>query len=493
MPSHDETTYDDEDRALELDGHQLRELVDAVMVHASAYIDSIPSRASEGVNRAVQPWPTQMPLEATPLEDVLRYVFEQLVVDGYNTTSPGFFGYLGGGGLPQAAVADMIAGIINRFVGRWAAAPTAVELEANVIRWLLDMVGFPEHARGVMTSGGSLANLTAIFAARQHYIGIEGLDRARLYASDQIHFSVRKAAIVCGLPPACLRIVPSDARGRIDPRALAQMIKEDQEDGLRPFAVVASAGTFINGVVDDISAVSAITRQHGLWLHIDAAYGGFFLLTQRGRELMGGIEDADSISLDPHKSLFLPYGTGVLLVRNGAALAQANRVEADFYGPLQDDHIDFCSYSLEQTRPFRSLRLWLPLMLHGVNAFRRSLEEKLDLGVVAARKLRSIPDLQVIGDPMLTIVVFRLAPAWLDSESSAALNRELLEQVNAKGHAFLMGVHLKGEYVLRMCILSFRSHIDRVEQAVADIEQVAARLCRISPGEPRIAALAGPG
>lgn len=316
----------------------------------------------------------------------------------YNTTSPGFFGYFAGGGLPEAAVADLIGGVVNRFVGRWAAAPGASQIEVNVLRWFADMVGYPASARGVLTSGGSLANLTAVFTARQHHLGYELAD-ARIYVSEHIHFSIPKPT----------------------------------------------------------------------------AIGGFFALTERGQRLLAGIGLADSITLDPHKSLFLPYGTGALLVRKGDVLKRVHEVEADFDGPLHDDGdaIDFCSYSIEQTRPFRGLRIWLPLALHGIAPFRDNLDEKLDLAATARRELRAIAGLELLAGGELTVLSFRLVPI---GDAEAARNRALVEAVNARGRVFLMTTELGGHLVVRMCILSFRAHLDHVIMALVDIRKATAEI-----------------
>lgn len=469
------------DTQLELDGRALRALLDEVAPRLAAHLDSVaaqPASASAEHAAAVARELADAPLPeaGASVGSVLDLLFDRVFPASYNTTSPGFFGYLAGGGLPEAAVADLIAGILNRFVGRWAAAPAAVQLEANVLRWFAELVGYPRTARGVLTSGGSLANLTAVFAARQH--GVDGdLSSARLYVSDQVHFSIPKAAAICGLPKAAVVRVASDAGGRMDMAALAQRIREDRRAGGRPFLVVASAGTFLTGAVDDLAAVAAVARDEGLWFHVDAAYGGFFLLTERGRELLAGIGGADSIALDPHKALFLPYGTGALLVRDGQALKRAHEVEADFYGTWQDDRdaIDFGSYSIEQTRPFRGLRIWLPLALHGIAPFRRNLEEKLALASVAGEELRAIPGIEILAAPTLTVVVFRLAPAGVvDGAQIEALNRALVERINARGNTFVMGIELKGRFAVRLCILSFRAHLDRVVTAITEIREAAA-------------------
>lgn len=467
-------------RELEISGPQLRYLVDRVAARLEAHVASLDSQpASAGT---YPPLAINEPIPKCPaeLDDVLKLLFSQVVPWGYNTSSPGFLGYFGGGGIVQAAVADLIAGTVNRFVGRWAAAPAAVQLEANVIRWLCDIVGLPRSARGILTSGGSLSNLTAFFTARQSRLAGKNLQRARFYASDQAHFSLQKAAMVCGLPAASFCEVPSDDNSRMDVSALVELVCRDREKDKLPFLVVATGGTFTTGAVDDIEAIASVAQRENMWLHLDAAYGGLFALTERGRKLLQGVHKCDSVTLDPHKSMFLPYGTGALLVRDGQVLKHAHAIDADFYGPLQDNpaHMDFCSHSMEQTRAWRGLRIWLPLKLHGVEPFRENLEEKLDLAAYATAELKRIPGIELVAEPTLSVVVFRLVCPGLPASELDELNRELIERVNQRKGIFLMGTTFKRKHVVRMCILSFRTHLGRVQLGLSDIQQTVDELQR---------------
>ncbi|KQV90438.1 aminotransferase class I/II-fold pyridoxal phosphate-dependent enzyme [Rhizobacter sp. Root1221] len=467
-----------ENKALELGGAQLRELIDRVAQRLEVFVDGIessPASREGGVSRLVD---EPMPKVGAPLDDVLDLLFSRVIPSGYNTTSPGFLGYFGGGGIPQAAVADLIAGTVNRFVGRWAAAPEAVQLESNVIRWFADMVGYPATSRGVLTSGGSMSNLTALFTARQRLLHGQDLRLARFYASDQSHFSLRKAAMVCGLPNEAFREVPTGEDGRMDVDALDRLVREDRAAGFLPFLVVATGGTFNTGAVDDVAGICALARRERLWCHLDAAYGGFFVLTGQGRALLAGLDQCDSITLDPHKSFFLPYGTGALLVRDGRGLKQAHAVDADFYGPLQDDPdcIDFCSHAMEQTRAWRGLRIWLPLKLHGIAPFRANLEEKLALAAHAAEALQRIPGIELVAKPALSVLAFRLVRPGCSPAELQRLNERLLAEINRRGHIFLMGSVVRKTYALRMCLLSFRTHIDRLESGIADVHEAARSL-----------------
>jgi aromatic-L-amino-acid decarboxylase len=291
----------------------------------------------------------ELPQRGAPFDELLDLIFDKLLTKTYNTASPGYLAYIPGGGLFHAAVADLIADSINRYVGVWVAAPGLVQLETNVVRWFCQMVGYPDGAQGILTSGGSLANFTAVVTARRDRLPEDFL-KGTLYCSDQVHHSVTKAAMLAGFPAGNIRVIPSDDAFRLDTERLREQVAMDRAADMQPFLVVASAGTVNTGAVDDLAALADLAEQEELWLHIDGAYGGFFVLTERGREMMAGLDRADSITLDPHKGLFLPYGTGCLLVRDVAALKRAHHVAADYMPDLQEapDLVDFSEISPEQ-------------------------------------------------------------------------------------------------------------------------------------------------
>jgi aromatic-L-amino-acid decarboxylase len=343
-----------------------------------------------------------------------------------------------------------------------------------VLRWLCDEFGLPADAGGIFTTGGSMANLSAIVTARHARLPEDFLD-GRIYVSDQAHASVGKAAKIAGFPERAVAKVPTDADLRIDPDALTEAIDRDRAKGLRPFCVVASAGTTNTGAVDPLRELADLCEREELWLHVDAAYGGFFQLTDRGRARLRGIDRADSITLDPHKGMFLPYGTGSLLVRDAALLRDAHSSGGAAY--LQDlvsgGEVlpSFAEYSPELSREFRGLRVWLPLQLHGVAAFRDELDEKLDLAEHAYAELGEDPNLDVPWRPDLSIVAFRPAHSreTADSEAGPAL----LERINASRRVFLSSTMIEDRFTLRLAILSFRSHADRVDEAIEIVRREA--------------------
>ena len=378
----------------------MRRIVDATMDRVVQHIISLPDQpafdvdGSEEVARALR---EPMPESGMEFGAALDVLFDRAAPKSVNTAGPGYLAYIPGGGVFYAAVADLIADAVNRYVGVWLAAPALCQLEANVLSWFAEIVGYPSTARGILTSGGSLANFSAIVVARRERVGDDFLDGA-IYASDQVHHSVAKAAMLAGFPMRAIRVIGTDDRLRIRIDELRDTVARDREAGLRPFLVVGSAGTTNTGAIDDLEALAAVAKDEGLWFHADAAYGGFFMMTERGRAAMQGLPRADSITLDPHKGLFLPYGTGSLLVRDGQALKRAHQLDAEYLPAMREDDefVDFCQYSPELSRPFRGLRVWLPFRVLGANAFRAQLNEKLDIAQWATEQVRAIDGMEIV-------------------------------------------------------------------------------------------------
>jgi aromatic-L-amino-acid decarboxylase len=459
---------------LELSPEEMRSLVGAALDRIVRHVETLPEQPANrnrGGARLARTLAEPVPEEGTPVHKLLDLIFHKAAPGSINTAGPGYLGYIPGGGLFPSAVADLISDSLNRFTGLFVASPALVQLEMNVLAWFRDIAGFPETARGVLTSGGSLANLIALVTARRERLP-ENFLAGTLYVSDQTHHSVAKSALLAGFPAANVRPVPTDERYRLRLDRLEEMIEEDRRRGMTPFLVVGNAGTTNSGAVDPLPELAEAARRHGLWFHVDGAYGGFFRLTERGRAALAGLELADSVVLDPHKSLFLPYGTGALLVRDGAALKRAHSVAADYLPVIPDDPAmaDFADLSPELTRPFRGLRVWLPLKMHGIRPFREALDEKLDLARWAAEELRQIPGIEMLAEPELSLLAFRFAPQGVtDPETLNRVNRKLIERVNTRKRVFLTGTLLHGRFAVRICVLSFRTHHDRVAMALEDI------------------------
>jgi len=450
---------------------EMRKMGDAAFEYAVDFIhglDDAPASALEGSLEAALALRGSPPEEGGSFDEAVA-AFRSAAAGAYETCGPGYLAYIPGGGLFTSALAQFMTLTANRFPNLWEVAPGLTQIEQNVIRWLCDLFDFPSEARGILTTGGSMANLSAIVTARHVKLG-EDFSDGTYYVSEQAHASVTKAAAIAGLPRRALRVVPVDPEFQMDAAALAEMIRVDRGSGLRPFLVVPSAGTTNTGAIDPLDDIAGIAADEGLWLHVDAAYGGFFQLTDRGRERFRGIERADSITLDPHKGMFLPYGTGSLIVRDGAALRDAHFVGAAY---LQDrmpeaELPNLHEYSPELSRDHRGFRVWLPLVVHGVRAFREALDEKLDLTEHLYAALSETPGIETPLRPQLTVVPFRLAASDDDA------NRVFLARINASKRVVISSTTIGGRYLLRACIVSHRTHRDRIDEAIDIIRSAAA-------------------
>lgn len=465
-------------RPLELEGDALAEATRACVAFVRDHVASLASQPScdlDGADALAATFREPLPEHGAPLDTLLSRL-GAAIAKSFNTAGPGYLAFIPGGGVPAAALADYVALSTNRYVGVSKAAPALAQIERTAVRWLADEMGLPATARGVLTSGGSMSNFVALVTARTERLPEDFL-RGTIYTSDETHLSIAKAARFAGFPAKNVRSVAVDAKLRLDTRALAERVADDRAAGFAPFMVVANVGTTSTGAVDPLPAILDVAARERLWVHADAAYGGFFRMTPGGEGLMPGIDRCDSITLDPHKGLFLPYGTGCLLVRDGDALARAHRGDAAYLADVSsiDGEPDFTDLSPELSRDFRGLRLWLPFMIHGARAFREQLAEKLRLARVAYDALAADARFWTLEEPQLSVVAFRLrAPSG--ATDADALNAELLRRVNARGRVFLSSTILERKLTLRICVLSFRTHEDRIADAVGALREEATAL-----------------
>jgi aromatic-L-amino-acid decarboxylase len=465
---------------LEPDAETLAELTAACASFVREHIATLgeqPSFDLDGYEPLRDAMREPVPEGGAALADLLEKL-GPAVAKSFNTAGPGYLAFIPGGGLPVAALGEYLALSTNRFVGVSRAAPVLAQIESTTIAWLAELLGYPRGAAGILTSGGSLSNLTAIVSARAARLG-EDFARGMIYASTETHASVAKAARIAGFPSRNVRLLPVDARLRLDVASLARAVAEDRARGQVPFLVVANIGTTNTGAVDPVPAILEVAAEHHLWVHADAAYGGFFRLVKGGEALMPGLERCDSITLDPHKGLFLPYGTGCLLVRDPKVLELAHATDAVYLRDVAPapGEVNFTDVSPELSREFRGLRLWLPLKVHGVAAFRAALADKLALARLAYERLRASSRFEILDEPQLSIVAFRLRERPGESvEQANARNALLLSRTNARGRVFMSSTRLDGRLTLRICVLSFRTHEDRVIDAVSALEEEAAAL-----------------
>jgi len=401
--------------------------------------------------------------EAGDFPVLLETIKTAVICEGINPASGGHMGYIPGGGIYPSAWGDFLADISNCYSGVSFASPGGAKMERLLVQWMAELVGYPETAGGDLTSGGSMANLTAVIAARET-MGIRAsqVEGSCIYSTSDSHHCIDKAIRAAGLADCKKRLVPMDNRFRMDASALHEQISKDQAAGLRPWLIIASAGTTDTGAVDPIDGIAKVAEQHDLWLHVDAAYGGFFLLCEEGREVLRGLEKAHSIVLDPHKGMFLPYGSGAVLVRDEEWLAQSQAYQADYMqdARVASGHYSPADLSLELTRPFRGLRFWLPLKLFGLAPFRAALAEKIWLARYFYERLEETPGWETGPFPELSVVTYRFIP---DSGDTDVFNRELVKAVQADGKVFISSTLIDGKFFLRLAVLHFRTHLLQVD------------------------------
>ena len=466
-------------RALEPSSADRQQTRSAVVEYSEKFLDEIEHLKTYQISEARGRGIFDSPISESGIDisEAIELLRQNVDEPGLNPASGGHLAYIPGGGIYYSALGDYLADVFNKYAGVFYASPGAVRMENMLIRWMNDLVGYPSTAGGNLTTSGSLANIIAVVIARDAKgIGADVIQRSVIYLSKQTHHSVDKAIRVAGLGECVIRHLPLDEKFKIIASELERQINEDRDNGLNPFLVVASAGTTDVGAIDPLAEIGEIAKRHGLWYHIDAAYGGFFILTDEGREKLNGIETSDSVIIDPHKGLFVPYGLGVVLVKNVEDLKRSFSFDANY---MQDafaapDELSPAELSPELTKHFRGLRLWLPLKLHGVAPFRACLEEKLMLAKYfygEVQKLGFRTDLE----PELSVVTYRYEPKNGDPDE---FNKKLLEAVVADGRVFISSTILNGRYTLRFACLSFRTHLKTVDTLLevlrANVEHLAA-------------------
>ncbi|MCU1264293.1 MAG: Pyridoxal-dependent decarboxylase [Acidobacteria bacterium] len=454
----------------------------ALVLDYFARISQLPVFPETSAGTTLRRLGAELPVEGEPIEKLLndcRAMFDASRHNGH----PRFFGYVASPANAPGAFADLISSALNANVTSWRSGPAATEVERLVVRWLGSLTGFSDKAQGLLTSGGSLANLTAILIAQRARSDTDasrtGLWNSQtpmtIYASDQIHMSIPKAADVLGLGRNQVRIIASDDRFRIDIRDLRARLEHDARNNLKPFCVVASAGTVNTGAVDALHAVAAVAREFGLWFHIDGAYGALAAMDQGKRPLFKGIELADSISLDCHKWLYTPLDAGCLLFRDETTARAAFAAnEADYikvHEQEPEESFAFWDHGIELSRRFRALKIWMTLRYYGSRKISEAISEDLALAQYLAQQISAAEDFELLAPVELSICCFRYVPraarAKLDSASESELeqinseldelNTRIMNTVQRGGEAYISNATVNGKFALRACITNFRT------------------------------------
>lgn len=452
-------------KILELSAQERAKLQQSVDVYLEKFLTSLPSQkafVNDQFNHTQQDEGFVIDGGINTIENLLDLIRDRVDDTGLNSASGGHLGYIPGGGIYASALGDYIAAATNRYAGVFYSSPGAVRIENALIQWAGDVVGYPKGFGGNLTTGGSTANLIALSTAKTtKKIKSKDIENAVIYTTRQSHHSVIKGLKMVGLDECVIRIIPISSQFKMQTKALDNQIQKDKNKGLRPFLIIANAGSTDVGAVDDISEIANISEKENLWLHIDGAYGGFFMLTDHGKEKLKGIERADSVILDPHKTLFLPYGSGMVLVKNVNHLLETFSFEANYMQDAKEWHQELSPTELspELSRNFRGLRMWLALKLHGTKPFEDYLNEKLALSQYFYKSVQKL-GFETGNEPDLTVCIFRLNPKNKDSE---AINKAILKSIHEDGRIFISSTQINDKFWLRTAILSFRTHKKEID------------------------------
>ncbi len=480
------------DAPLRMDAEEFRRAGHALVDAVAAFLSSLPGRpvtASESPSEvqaaldAAAPLPREGSDPAALLEDAARLLFDHSLFNGH----PRFFGYITSSPAPIGMLADLLAAAVNANVGAWRLSPMASEIEAQTVRWIAELIGYPEGCGGLLVSGGNMANMVGLFAARAAAAGWDvradgvaasGNPRLRVYASAETHTWLQKATDLSGLGTSAVRWIPTDDELRLDPRALRAAIEADRAAGERPMMVVGTAGSVSTGAVDPLPEIARICRELGVWFHVDGAYGALAARVRGAPAALAGLALADSVAVDPHKWLYAPLEAGCTLVRDPERLRAAFSYHPPYYhfGQEATNYVDF---GPQNSRGFRALKVWLALRHAGRAGYERMIGDDIALARQLDEAVRRHPDLEP-ATQTLSITTFRYVPADLRAGIGTdevdrylnALNEALLERIQRSGEAFVSNAVVRGRYLLRACIVNFNT-------TPADIEAIPGIVARL--------------
>jgi len=424
---------------------------------------------------------TALPEAPTPVRELVEILARDVFPNSLKSDHPRFYAFVPSPTNFVSVIGDLLISGHNLFAGHWMAASAAGQIEINVIDWLNELVGFPGKAGGgILVSGGSMANLSAIATAREALLGGPN-EKAIVYCSDQTHSSMAKGLRLLGFRPEQKRTIATDDAYRLSVPALEAAIAADRAAGLVPFCVVANAGTTNAGAVDPLNGIADICAREKMWMHVDGAYGAAAAITERGKKALSGMERADSITLDPHKWLFQPYELGCLLVRDYTTLQKAFRVEDDDHADYLEDvtrwiknDVNFYECGVQLTRSFKALKLWLSMRAFGLGEFRRAIEIGFEMADHAERTLRAAGTWEITTPSQMGVVTFR----WKDAAKSAAeidaITRGTVELMRADGYALVMSTVLSHRPVLRLCPINPSTNREEIEETISRLGKFSA-------------------
>jgi glutamate/tyrosine decarboxylase-like PLP-dependent enzyme len=489
---------------LALDASEFKKLGHALVDQVADLLASVPARpvtpgeSPSGVREALGlggRLPEQGTAAGPMLEQVARLLFEHSLFNGH----PRFLGYITSSPAPIGMLADLLAAAVNANCGAWSLAPAATEIETETIRWIAQLIGYPDETAGVLVSGGNMANMVGFWAGRAaiadwdvRAAGVASGRRLRAYASAETHTWIHKAADLSGLGTDSVRFLPTGADLAMDTAALERAVAADRAAGDLPFLVVGTAGSVSTGAVDDLPAIAAFCRREKLWFHADGAYGAFAAAVAEAPEKLRALALADSVAVDPHKWLYSPLEAGCALVRDGDALRRAFSYHPPYYH-FGQPAVNYVDHSPQNSRGFRALKVWLALRQAGAAGYRRMIADDMALARLLADAVRATPELELKTQD-LSITTWRCVPQDLRGrigepavdEYLDTLNKEVLARMQTGGEAFVSNAVLGGRYVLRACVVNFHTKAADIEAVAA----ISARMGREFDSQLRPAALA---
>lgn len=481
MPLRMQSSLDVTDDVLQEISAEATKLVSEYM----ATIGERPVRAENYAGKTTQSIATELSAEGLPLDQLLAECRAIMDLSRHNG-HPRFFGYVASPSTPIGAYGDLIASALNANITCWRSGPAGTEIERMVVRWLGSLIGYDTDAKGLLTSGGSMANMIALLIANRRKSGPDTSRRGlwnsgppmTIYASEEVHMSIPKAADILGFGRDQVRVIACDDRQQMRVDLLASRIEADLREGLRPFCVVGSAGTVNTGVVDPLTEIAQIAAEFGLWFHVDGAYGAPGVLDQRKKDLFAGLERADSVSLDPHKWLYVPVDAGCLLFRDaGSAMAAFSTEDADYiktHGYSDEEAFAFWDYGVELSRRFRALKVWLTLQYYGSRRIAEAIAEDISLAAYLGELVSNADDFELLAPVELSICCFRYVPQGGMSDADLnQLNERIMALVQKGGRAYVSNATVNGRFALRACITNFRTTKADIEETIEAIRDAA--------------------
>lgn len=452
------------------------------------YFEQFPERkvfAGKSAEEVIALFEEPLPEEGSEIDEVLNEVKGKVLESITNSAGPRYFGYITGGGNQAAVLAEMIKAALNQNNLKWHSSPASTELEKLVMQWVAEFIGYPKSSAGVLLSGGSVANFNCMAVARKIKspmdVAEEGLYNSppqTIYVSAEGHSSFDKAVDMLGIGKKYLRKIPVSNNLQVDVQKMEEAILKDKEAGLHPICAIAVAGTTNTGAVDDLHAIAELSERYDLWYHVDAAYGGPAAAVPRTSALFEGIERADSVVINPHKWMYVPFEAGGVLVKNPEYLRATFSTIPDYLKSNEStgSRTDLMEYNLPLTKEFKALKVWMTIKKYGARKLRQTIEKDIEKAAHLVDLIQKDEHLELMAPAPLSIVCFRYFRKTLTEEELDALNDRIIREIESDGRIFLTGTKIKGSTALRVCFINHRTTLDDVALITSVVTETGDRM-----------------